>query len=122
MNKRLRPFKSSYQIKEEQVNFLLEDIERNLEYKKTIEIKLNRVKQLPDAEKILKSAKTSYNSIVRERIEIIYCKHKTKIQSISATTRRTKFIMGKRIFSETSKKKKKYKNVVYKEETDSETD
>ena len=30
--------------------------------------------------------------------------------------------MGKRIFSETSKKKKKYKNVVYKEETDSETD
>ena len=30
MNKRIRPFKSSYQIKEEQVNFLLEDIERNL--------------------------------------------------------------------------------------------
>ena len=78
MNKRIRPFKSSYQIKEEQVNFLLEDIERNLEYKKTIEIKLNRVKQLPDAKKILKNAKTSNDSIVRERIERIYCKHKTK--------------------------------------------
>ena len=31
MNKKLRPLKSSYQIKEEQVNFSLEDIERNLE-------------------------------------------------------------------------------------------
>ena len=30
MNKRPGPLKSSYQIKEEQVNFLLEDIERNL--------------------------------------------------------------------------------------------
>ena len=37
MNKRSRPLKSSYQIKEEQVNFLREDIERNLEeYKKAI--------------------------------------------------------------------------------------
>ena len=57
MNKRLRPFKSSYQIKEEQVNFLPEKIERNLEYKKTIEIKLDRVKQLPDAKKYLKTQK-----------------------------------------------------------------
>ena len=31
MNKIPRPLKSSYQIKEEQVNFLLKDIERNLE-------------------------------------------------------------------------------------------
>ena len=37
MNKRSRPLKSSYQIKEEQVNFLREDIERYLEeYKKAI--------------------------------------------------------------------------------------
>ena len=39
MNKRARPLKSSYQINKEQVRFLLEDIERNLEeYKKAIEI------------------------------------------------------------------------------------
>ena len=31
MNKKLRPTKSAYQIKEEQTNFLLEDVERNLE-------------------------------------------------------------------------------------------
>ena len=65
MNKRPRPLKSSYPIKEEQVNFLLEDIERNLEEnKKAIEI---RDKQLADAKKILKNAKTSYDSIVREK-------------------------------------------------------
>ena len=39
MNRKLRPTKSTYQIKEEQVNFLLEDIEKNLEeYKKAIEL------------------------------------------------------------------------------------
>ena len=60
--------KSSYQIKKEQVNFLLEDIGRNLkEYKKAIEI---RDKQLADAKKILKNAKTSYDSIVRENKQL----------------------------------------------------
>ena len=68
MNKRPRPLKSSYQIKEEEVNFLLEDIERNLEeYEKAIEI---RDKQLSDAKKILKNAKTSYDSIVRENKQL----------------------------------------------------
>ena len=66
MNKKLRPLKSSYQIKEEQVNFSLEDIERNLEeYWKATEI---RDKQLDDDNEILKNAKTSY--------EIEYCKRK----------------------------------------------
>ena len=40
MNRKLRPTKSSQQIKEEQINFLLEDVEKKLEeYKKTIELK-----------------------------------------------------------------------------------
>ena len=40
MNRKLRPVKSPYQIKNEQVNFLLEDIEKNLEeYSKIIETK-----------------------------------------------------------------------------------
>ena len=35
MNRKLRPTKSPYQLKDKQVNFLLEDIEKNLEeYKK----------------------------------------------------------------------------------------
>ena len=40
MNRRLRPTKSTQQIMEEQINFLLEDVEKKLEeYKKAIEIK-----------------------------------------------------------------------------------
>ena len=62
MNRKLRPTKSAYQIKEEQIKFLLEDVERNLE-KKAIEI---RDRQLANAKKILKNAKISYNSFVKE--------------------------------------------------------
>ena len=62
MNRKLRPTKSAYQIKEEQIKFLLEDVERNLE-KETIEI---RDRQLANAKKILKNAKISYNSFVKE--------------------------------------------------------
>ena len=40
MNRKLRPTKSTCQIKGEQVNFLPEDIEKNLEeYKKAIELR-----------------------------------------------------------------------------------
>ena len=63
MNRKLRPTKSAYQIKEEQIKFLLEDVERNLEKKKAIEI---RDRQLANAKKILKNAKISYNSFVKE--------------------------------------------------------
>ena len=55
MNRKLRPTKSTYQIKEEQVNFLLEDIGKNLEeYKKALEKSNN---QLAEAKKVLKGAK-----------------------------------------------------------------
>ena len=64
MIRKLRPTKSAYQMKEEQINFLLEDVERNLEeYKKAIKI---RDRQLADAKKILKNAKISYDSIIKE--------------------------------------------------------
>ena len=62
MNRKLIPTRSTQQIKEEQINFLLEDVEKNLEeYKKLIEIK---DKQLSDIKKILQGAKKSYNSVV----------------------------------------------------------
>ena len=55
MNRKLRPTKSSYQIKEEQINFLLEDVEKSLEeYKKAIKLK---DKQLAEAQKVLQGAK-----------------------------------------------------------------
>ena len=68
MNRKLRPTKSTYQIKEKQVNFLQEDIEKNLEeYKKAIEL---RDKQLAKAKKILKGAKNSYDSLLKENKQL----------------------------------------------------
>ena len=55
MNRKLRPTRSIQQIKEEQINFLLEDIEKKLEEcKKAIGIK---DKQLSDIKKILQGVK-----------------------------------------------------------------
>ena len=55
MNRRPRPTRSNQQIKEEQINFLLEDVEKYLEeYKKAIE---SRDKQISDFKKILQGAK-----------------------------------------------------------------
>ena len=57
MDRKLRPAKSTQQIKEDQTNFLLEDVEKNLEeYNKTIDIK---DRPLSDIKKILQSAKKS---------------------------------------------------------------
>ena len=54
-NRKLRPTRSTQQIKEEQINFLLEDVEKSSEeYKKAIELK---DKELSDLKKILHGAK-----------------------------------------------------------------
>ena len=53
MNMRPRPTQSNQQIKEEQINFLLEDVEKNLEeYKKAIQ---SRDKQLSEKINYLKN-------------------------------------------------------------------
>ena len=68
MNRKLRPTKSAYESKEEKINFLLDHIEINLEeYKRAIEI---RDRQLPDTKKILKNAKISFDSIVKENKQL----------------------------------------------------
>ena len=68
MNRKFRPTKSTYQIKEEQVNFLLEDIEKNLEgYKNAVELRVN---QLAEAKKLLKGAKNSYYSLLKENKQL----------------------------------------------------
>ena len=57
MNRKLRPKKSPYQLKDEQLNFLLENIKKDLEeYKKIVETK---GKQLEEVKKILQGAENS---------------------------------------------------------------
>ena len=61
-------FKNRQQKKDEQINYLLADVERNLEeYKFALEIK---EKQLSDAKKILLSAKQSYDKAVSENRDL----------------------------------------------------
>ena len=68
MSRKLRPTRSTQQIKEKQINFLLEDVEKNLEeYKKAIETKN---KQLSDIKKILQGPKKSYDSVIKENQEL----------------------------------------------------
>ena len=60
--------RTSHLIKEEQINFLLEDVEKNSEkYRKALDLK---GKQLSDAKKILVSAKNSHNKTVAENKEL----------------------------------------------------
>ena len=63
-----RPMKSTQKIKEEHINFLLEDIEKNLEeYKKAIALRDN---QIAETKEILQGAKKSYDLIVKENQQL----------------------------------------------------
>ena len=65
MSKKIKDFRARQQVREEQINFLLSDIEKNLEeYKIAIEIK---DKQLSDAKKILVSPKQSYDKTAAKK-------------------------------------------------------
>ena len=68
MDKKLKDFRSRLQVKDEQINYLLADVEKILEeYKLAFE---SKEKQLSDAKKILLSAKRSYNKTVSENREL----------------------------------------------------
>ena len=60
----LKDFRNTQQIKDEQINFLLADSEKNLEqYRITLE---EKEKQLLEAKKIIISAKKSYDKTIEE--------------------------------------------------------
>ena len=68
MDKKLKDFRSRLQVKDEQINYLLADVEKILEeYKLAFE---SKEKQLSDAKKILLSAKQSCNKTVSENREL----------------------------------------------------
>ena len=64
----IKDLRSRQQIKDEQINYLLADVEKNLEeYKIALDTK---EKQLSDTKKILISAKQGYNKIVAENRDL----------------------------------------------------
>ena len=83
MNRKLRPTRSNQQTKEEQINILLQDAEKNVdEYKRAIELK---DKQLSDIKKILQGAKESYDAVIKENTEL-----KKHIENIKAAVSKKK--------------------------------
>ena len=66
--KMVKTFKNQQKIKNEQINFLLSDLEKSLEqYKESLE---NKDKQLAEAKRILLSAKQSFDKVSQENREL----------------------------------------------------
>ena len=64
----LKGFRNRQQIKDDQINYLLGDLTKNIEeYKFALEAK---EKQFSDARKILLSAKQSYDTVVKENSDL----------------------------------------------------
>ena len=105
----IRNLKSRQQEKDEQTNYLLADIEKNLEeYKIALKTK---ERQLSDAQKILLSAKQSYDKTVAENRDLkAYIDNLKHIQQ-----QQVQFLEKQKNYYQP----KKYKKVVYQEETES---
>ena len=64
----VKTFRSQQKLKDEQINYLLSDLEKSLEqYREAVEL---RDKQIADAKKILLSAKQSYDKLSQENIKL----------------------------------------------------
>ena len=68
MNRKLRPSRSTQQVKQEKISFLLEEVKKNLEkHKRATKLK---DKQLSDNKKILQGPKENYDSVVNKNTEL----------------------------------------------------
>ena len=117
MSKKLiKEFRTRQQVKDEQINYVLADVEKNLEeYKIALALK---EKQISDAKKILLSAKQSCNKTVAENREL-----KAYIENLKQHIQKqqVQFLEKQRnYYHEKKATPKKYKKVVYQEETESE--
>ena len=64
----VKGFRNQQKIKDEEINFLLGDLEKSLEqYKESIQ---NKDKQLAEAKRIIENAKQSFDKISQENKEL----------------------------------------------------
>ena len=117
MSKTRKACLTQQQIKDEQINFLLGDVEKNLEeYRRNLELK---EKQLSDAKKILVSAKQSYDRTTAENKELKESL-KQRIQGLQEQQQAQFIEQQKNYYHQKGPNSKKYKKVVYEEESESE--
>ena len=109
----IKDLRSRQQVKDKQINYLLADVEKNLEeYKIALETK---EKQLSDAKKILVSAKQNHDKTVAENRDLKAYIEKLK-QHIQQ--QQVQFLEKQKNYYRPTPKK--YKKVVYQEESESE--
>ena len=109
----IKDLRSRQQIKDEQINYLLADVEKNLEeYKIALDTK---EKQLSDTKKILISAKQGCDKIVAENRDL-----KAYIENLKQhfQQQQAQFLEKQKNYYRHTPKK--YKKVVYQEESESE--
>ena len=103
----VKTFRSQQKLKDEQINYLLSDLEKGLEqYRETVEL---RDKQIADDEKILLSAKQSYDKVSQENIKL----KEYVIKAQQENQLRQQQLLARN---------KNYKKVVLEEESEKESD
>ena len=110
-------FINQQKIKDDQINFLLADLDKNLEeYKETVKIK---EKLLAEEKRILVAAKQSFDKLAKENREL-----KAYIENLKQhfQKQQIEFLNQQQAFFSKNKAPKKYKKVVFEEENESENE
>ena len=120
MNRKLRPTKSAQQLKDEQINFMLEDIEKDTE--NFMLVISEKEKQLRDLKKILFAAKASYKKVTEENQQLkqrtVLIKGNKKLRQQQPTVEEHKNLY----YPKQPTRPKKYKKIIYEKETDSDSE
>ena len=108
-------FRKQQKIKDEQINFLLGDLEKNLEdYWEAFEIK---EKQLTDAKRILISTKQSFDKISKEKRDLkAYIENLKQHFQRENEKQQLEFLKQQKAYYNRPTKPKKYKKVILEEE------
>ena len=111
----VKNFRNQQKIKDEQINFLLGDLEKNLEqYRESLE---HKEKQLEEAKRILIAAKQGFDKVSQENRDLKAYIEQIKSQFNQQNQRRQlEFLKQQKSFF----RPKKYKKVVVEEESENE--
>ena len=116
-------FRNKQKIKDEKINFLLGDLEKNLEdYRQALEIK---EKQLTDAKRILISAKQSFDKIANENRDLkAYIENLKQHFQRENQKQQLEFLKQQKAYynQPTKKTQKNHKKVIFEEEEESENE
>ena len=116
----VKNFRNKQKIKDDQINFLLGDLEKNLEqYKESLE---NKEKQLAQAKKILVAAKQSFDKLAEENRDLKAYIEQIKNQFQQQNQRQQlEFLKQQKSFYNNTKPKK-YEKVILEEESENESE